>query len=89
MWSFKISSIENVLCLYRFLIVSKCEAVSPALVSEYKAEVKTEDSGNSLKRKAMDVDDGVKTESAGVVLKLKQEVTTKSAAQIVHDQQGK
>lgn len=73
----------------RFLIVSKCEAVSPALEAEYKADVKTEDSGVSLKRKAMDDDDGVKTESPGIVLKPKQEIITKSAAQIVHDQHGK
>lgn len=69
--------------------MSKCEAVSPALEAEYKAEVKTEDSGNSLKRKSMEDDDGVKTESPGIVLKPKQEVVIKSAAQIVHDQHGK
>ncbi|XP_057805039.1 replication protein A 70 kDa DNA-binding subunit B [Salvia miltiorrhiza] len=71
----------------KFLIVSKCNAVSPALESEYKTEVKVEGSGLSLKpHQAMDVD--VKTESAGIVLKPKHEVMTKSAAQIVHDQHG-
>ncbi|KAL1541691.1 Replication protein A 70 kDa DNA-binding subunit B [Salvia divinorum] len=71
----------------KFLIVSKCDAVSSALEAEYKADVKVEDSGNSLKQnQEMDVD--VKTESPGIVLKPKQEVVTKSAAQIVHDQHG-
>lgn len=66
------------------MIVSKCDAVLPALEAEYKVE----GSGVSLKpNRAMDVD--VKTESAGIVLKPKQEVMTKSAAQIVHDQHGK
>ncbi|KAH6807726.1 RPA70-kDa subunit B [Perilla frutescens var. frutescens] len=73
----------------KFLIVSKCEAVSPALEAEYKAQVKAEEGGISLKpNQSMDVDDDVKTESAGIVLKPKQEVMTKSAAQIVHDQHG-
>lgn len=68
--------------------MSKCEVVSSALEAEYKADVKVEDSGNSLKQnQAMDAD--VQTESPGIVLKPKQEVVTKSAAQIVHDQHGK
>lgn len=68
--------------------MSKCDAVSPALEAEYKVEVKVEGSGTDLKpNQAMDV--GVKTESASIVLKPNQEVTTKSAAQIVHDQHGK
>ncbi|KAL1566380.1 Replication protein A 70 kDa DNA-binding subunit B [Salvia divinorum] len=71
----------------KFLIVSKCDAVSPALEAEYKAEVKVEGSGIDLKpNQAMDVD--VKTESAGIVLKPNQEVMAKSAAQIVNDQHG-
>ncbi|KAL2243020.1 replication protein A 70 kDa DNA-binding subunit B [Sesamum indicum] len=71
----------------KFLIVSKCEAVSPALEAEYKAEVKTERSGIVLKQKQeMDVGSEVKTE--GIVLKPKEEVVAKSAAQIVHEQHG-
>lgn len=74
----------------RFLIVSKCEAISPALDVEYKAEVKAEESGVSSKpNQAMDVDEDVKIESPGIVLKPKQEFKTKSAAQIFHDQHGK
>ncbi|KAF5809348.1 putative replication factor A protein [Helianthus annuus] len=50
----------------KYLIVTKCEAVSPPLEAEYKVEVKSE--------------------NAGIVLKPKQEVITKSAAQIIHEQ---
>ncbi|KAG6404070.1 hypothetical protein SASPL_136307 [Salvia splendens] len=71
----------------KFLIVSKCEVVSSALEAEYKADVKVEDSGNSLKQN-QEMDADVKTESPGIVFKPKQEVVTKSAAQIVHDQHG-
>ncbi|KAL0311300.1 UNVERIFIED_CONTAM: Replication protein A DNA-binding subunit B [Sesamum angustifolium] len=74
----------------KFLIVSKCEAVSPALEAEHKAEVKTEGSGIVLKPKQeMDVESEVKSEAKGIVLKPKEEVVAKSAAQIVHEQHGK
>ncbi|KAJ0604510.1 putative replication factor-A protein [Helianthus annuus] len=53
----------------KFLIVIKCEAVSPALEAEFKVEVKTE--------------------GAGILLKPKQEVVTKSAAQIIYEQNRK
>ncbi|KAL0415942.1 UNVERIFIED_CONTAM: Replication protein A DNA-binding subunit B [Sesamum latifolium] len=73
----------------KFLIVSKCEAVSPALEAEYKAEVKTEGSGIVLKPKQeMDVESEVRSEAKGIVLKPKEEVVAKSAAQIVHEQHG-
>ncbi|KAK4382729.1 Replication protein A DNA-binding subunit B [Sesamum angolense] len=73
----------------KFLIVSKCEAVSPALEAEYKAEVKTEGSGIVLKPKQdMDIESEVKIEAKGIVLKPKEEVVAKSAAQIVHEQHG-
>ncbi|KAI7742140.1 hypothetical protein M8C21_032185 [Ambrosia artemisiifolia] len=52
----------------KYLIVSKCEAVSAPLDAEFKAEIKSE--------------------NAGIVLKPKQEVVTKSAAQIIHEQNG-
>lgn len=72
---------------FRFLIVSKCEVVSPALEAEYKADVKTEESGASLK--PMEVDGETKSEGTGIVLKPKQEIVSKSAAQIVNDQRAK
>ncbi|XP_047969725.1 replication protein A 70 kDa DNA-binding subunit B-like [Salvia hispanica] len=71
----------------KFLIVSKCDVVSSALEAEYKAEVKVEDGVNSLKQN-QEMDADVKTGSPAIVLKPKQEVVTKSAAQIVHDQHG-
>ncbi|KAK1427233.1 hypothetical protein QVD17_15916 [Tagetes erecta] len=52
----------------KFLIVTKCESVSPPLEAEFKVEVKAE--------------------NAGIFLKPKQEVVTKSAAQIIHEQNG-
>ncbi|XP_024973030.1 replication protein A 70 kDa DNA-binding subunit B [Cynara cardunculus var. scolymus] len=52
----------------KYLIVTKCEAVSPPLEAEYKVEVKSE--------------------GAGILLKPKQEVITKSAAQIINEQNG-
>lgn len=63
----------------KYLIVTKCEAVSPALEAEYKAEVKSEETGIVLKPKQ---------EESGIVLKPKQEIQTKSVAQIVHEQSG-
>ncbi|KAL1373199.1 replication protein A 70 kDa DNA-binding subunit B [Arachis hypogaea] len=67
----------------KYLIVTKCEPVSPALESEIKSEVKNEGGGIVLKPKQ---DSAVKIEG-GIVLKPKQEVVSKSAAQIVHEQQ--
>ncbi|GAU36036.1 hypothetical protein TSUD_208060 [Trifolium subterraneum] len=64
----------------KYLIVTKCEAVSPAL----EMEIKSEPTGITLKPKE---DVVVKTESAaGIVLKPKQDVVSKSAAQIVREQ---
>ncbi|KAL8252705.1 hypothetical protein R6Q59_036398 [Mikania micrantha] len=56
----------------KYLIVTKCEAVSPPLDAEIKSEVASE----------------TKSKNAGIVLKPKQEVITKSAAQIIHEQNG-
>ncbi|XP_015943436.1 replication protein A 70 kDa DNA-binding subunit B [Arachis duranensis] len=67
----------------KYLIVTKCEPVSPALESEIRSEVKNEGGGIVLKPKQ---DSAVKIEG-GIVLKPKQEVVSKSAAQIVHEQQ--
>ncbi|KAK4487359.1 hypothetical protein RD792_006019 [Penstemon davidsonii] len=68
----------------KFLIVSKCEAVSPALESE----VKTEGDESLLKKPKleMDVMSEVKKEANGIVLRPKQETVAKSAAQIVNEQ---
>ena len=57
------------MALFRYLIVTKCEAVSPPLEAEVKIEPKIE--------------------GTGIVLKPKQEVVTKSAAQIVNEQNKK
>ena len=68
---------------FRYLIVTKCEPVSPAL----EAEIKSEGSGILLKPKH---ENGVKSEGGpGIMLKPKQEVVAKSAAQIVHEQHRK
>ncbi|XP_059643708.1 replication protein A 70 kDa DNA-binding subunit B-like [Cornus florida] len=73
----------------KYLIVTKCEAVSPALESEIKTEVKNEETDIVLKPKQeMDIKSEVKREGTGIVLKPKQELVTKSAAQIVHEQNG-
>ncbi|XP_016467709.1 replication protein A 70 kDa DNA-binding subunit B-like [Nicotiana tabacum] len=66
----------------KYLIVTKCEAVSPALEAEYKAEVKTQENVQE------NFKNDVKMEETGIVLKPKQEFQTKSAAQIVHEQHG-
>ncbi|OIW19664.1 hypothetical protein TanjilG_18474 [Lupinus angustifolius] len=55
----------------KYLIVTKCEPVSPALEAEIKNEVKTAGSASS---------------ATGIILKPKQEMVAKSAAQIVHEQ---
>ncbi|MED6145034.1 Replication protein A 70 kDa DNA-binding subunit B [Stylosanthes scabra] len=66
----------------KYLIVTKCEPVSPALEAEIKSEMKNEGCGIVLKPKQ---EDAVKSE-AGIVLKPKQDVVSKSAAQIMHEQ---
>ncbi|GAA0160648.1 DNA metabolism protein [Lithospermum erythrorhizon] len=73
----------------KWLIVSKCEAVSPALEKEYSTEAKVEDSGSVLKPHQGDaVMKDVKPEICGIVVKPKKEIVAKSAAQIVHEQNG-
>uniref|UniRef100_A0A5B6ZAT6 Replication protein A subunit n=1 Tax=Davidia involucrata TaxID=16924 RepID=A0A5B6ZAT6_DAVIN len=73
----------------KYLIVTKCEALSPALEVEIKAELKSEESGIILKpNQEMDIKSDAKREGAGIVLKPKQEFVAKSAAQIVHEQNG-
>ncbi|KAK9198750.1 hypothetical protein WN944_013936 [Citrus x changshan-huyou] len=69
----------------KYLIVTKCEVVSPALEMEIKIEVKSDESGIILKPKQ---EDEVKKDGPGIVLKPKQEMVAKSAAQILRDQNG-
>lgn len=69
----------------KYLIVTKCEVVSPALEMEIKFEVKSDESGIILKPKQ---ENEVKKDGPGIVLKPKQEMVAKSAAQIVHEQNG-
>lgn len=76
--------------VFRYLIVTKCEAVSPPLESEIKTEVKSDETGIILKPKhEMEVKSEVNKGGPGIILKPKQELVTKSAAQIVHEQNGK
>ncbi|KAK7347349.1 hypothetical protein VNO80_21879 [Phaseolus coccineus] len=64
----------------KYLIVTKCEPVSPAL----EKEIKSDEPVILLKPKE---EVGVKSEgAAGILLKQKQEVVTKSAAQILNEQ---
>ncbi|XP_056175293.1 replication protein A 70 kDa DNA-binding subunit B-like [Syzygium oleosum] len=94
----------------KYLVVNKCEAVSPALEMEIKSdagdldcgillkpkqedetnsEVTVEESGNLWKPKQeVEVGNQGKT-GPGKLLKPKQEMVAKSAAQIVHEQHRK
>ncbi|KAK1307194.1 hypothetical protein QJS10_CPA10g01978 [Acorus calamus] len=56
------------------LIVTKCEVVSPSLETEIKSEVKIDETGIVLKLKHE------------MIVRPKQEMVSKSAAQIVHEQ---
>ncbi|KGN63732.1 replication protein A 70 kDa DNA-binding subunit B [Cucumis sativus] len=70
----------------KYLIVTKCEVVSPALEKEVKTEVKTEEAGTILKPKVELDDKSTFNNGSGIILKPKQELVAKSAAQIVHEQ---
>ncbi|XP_050257037.1 replication protein A 70 kDa DNA-binding subunit B [Quercus robur] len=71
----------------KYLIVTKCEVVSPPLEMEVKSEVKSEETGIVLKPKQEnEIKSEVKSEVPGIFLKPKQEIVAKSAAQIVHEQ---
>ncbi|XP_047338059.1 replication protein A 70 kDa DNA-binding subunit B [Impatiens glandulifera] len=65
----------------KYLIVSKCEVVSPALEEEIKTEAKPEESETVMKSEAVNIGNGI-------FLKPKQEMLAKSAAQIVHELNG-
>ncbi|KAF3976022.1 hypothetical protein CMV_000769 [Castanea mollissima] len=71
----------------KYLIVTKCEVVSPPLEMEVKSKVKSEETGIVLKPKQeIEIKSEVKSEVPGFFLKPKQEMVAKSAAQIVHEQ---
>lgn len=64
--------------------------MSPSLEAEYKAEAKSEGAGIIMKPKQeIDVKSVKESETAGITLKPKEETVAKSAAQIVHEQNGK
>lgn len=70
--------------------MAKCEAVAPALESEFKTEVKSGETGILLKPKQeVGIQNEVKREGNGIFFKPKQEIVAKSAAQIVNEQHGK
>ena len=82
--------ILKLFCRLRYLIVTKCEVVSPPLEMEVKSEVKSEETGIVLKPKQEnEIKSEVKSEVPGIFLKPKQEIVAKSAAQIVHEQRQK
>ncbi|KAK8686235.1 hypothetical protein V6N13_125262 [Hibiscus sabdariffa] len=68
----------------KYLIVTKCEVVSSAL----ETEIKTGEPDIVLKKPKLEheVKNEANTDLAGIVLKPKQEMVSKSAAQIVHEQ---
>ncbi|KAA8541041.1 hypothetical protein F0562_025004 [Nyssa sinensis] len=71
----------------KYLIVTKCEVVSPSLEAEIKTEVRSKETDTILKPKQeMDIRSEVKREGPGIILKPKQELVAKSAAQIVYEQ---
>lgn len=76
---------------FRYLIVTKCEVVSPALETEIKAEVETEEHDTVLKKPKLENEARyeAKADVSSIILKPKQEIVSKSAAQIVHEQRAK
>ncbi|XP_028753789.1 replication protein A 70 kDa DNA-binding subunit B [Neltuma alba] len=71
----------------KYLIVTKCESVSPALEMEIKTEVKSECPTILLNPKQeCEINSEAKSEAAGIILRPKQEMVSKSAAQIVYEQ---
>ncbi|TYH24432.1 hypothetical protein ES288_A03G091600v1 [Gossypium darwinii] len=72
----------------KYLIVTKCEVVSPALETEIKAEVETEEHDTVLKKPKLENEARyeAKADVSSIILNPKQEIVSKSAAQIVHEQ---
>lgn len=75
------------------MIITKCEVVSPALEKEIKEVVEQEESDMGMPLKKPKLENEVKSENIkeakGLILKAKQEIVAKSAAQIVQEQHGK
>lgn len=69
--------------------MTKCEVVSTALEKEVKIEVKKEEADIVLKPKPEFDDKSAFNNGSGILLKPKQELVAKSAAQIVHEQRTK
>ncbi|GKV35512.1 hypothetical protein SLEP1_g43770 [Rubroshorea leprosula] len=70
----------------KYLIVTKCEVVCPALEMEFKAEESNEESGTIKKPKQETLVEHEAKAGTGIILKPKQETVAKSAAQIVYEQ---
>ncbi|XP_027121735.1 replication protein A 70 kDa DNA-binding subunit B-like [Coffea arabica] len=73
----------------KYLIVTRCEAVSPALDAEYKAEANNAEETSIVLKPKEEVDVmkmEVKNRGTGIILKPKQEIVAKSAVQIVNEQ---
>ncbi|GLT25193.1 hypothetical protein SLA2020_003380 [Shorea laevis] len=70
----------------KYLIVTKCEVVSPALEMEFKAEESNEESRTIKKPKQETLVENEVKAGTGIILKPKQETVAKSAAQIVYEQ---
>ncbi|CDP19103.1 unnamed protein product [Coffea canephora] len=73
----------------KYLIVTRCEAVSPALDAEYKAEANNAEETSIVLKPKEEVDVmkmEVKNRGPGIILKPKQEIVAKSAVQIVNEQ---
>lgn len=73
----------------RYLIVTNCESVSPALDTEYKVEQTMEDTVMLEAKQEVGAKSEVKSQAPGMLLKPKQEMVIKSAAQIVNEQKLK
>lgn len=76
----------------KFLIITKCEVVSPEHEEQIRDEVKQEDSEMGMLSKKPKLENEVNSENIkeakGIFLKPKQEIVSKSAAQIIHEQHG-
>ncbi|CAN1312164.1 Replication protein A 70 kDa DNA-binding subunit B [Linum perenne] len=72
----------------KYMIVTSCEVVSPALEAEINNG--SQDEGILLKKPKLEdeLKSQVKSEATGIVMKAKNETVTKSAAQIVNEQRG-
>ncbi|VVB17558.1 unnamed protein product [Arabis nemorensis] len=76
----------------KYFLVTKCEAVAPALDSEINLESKSDEEAPELKKQKLEhspANDDAKIDvSTGITLKPKQEFVAKSASQIMSEQRG-